>query len=819
MVHRSFLLLLTMTVATSAADQAAPVATTNSPAHDLSAIKAFIQTHCLACHDRGNREAGLALDELLLSDLDRHADVWENVIRKLTARQMPPRSKPQPTKREYDATVASLESSLDGSAAGSPNPGRTETFRRLNRTEYQNTIRDLVGLPVDVAALLPPDESSRGFDNITVADLSPMLLNRYISAAQRISRLAVGATKSPVADTFRIKPDVTQDSHVEGLPLGTRGGILIPYYFPLPGEYEIQIHLMRDRNDEVEGLKEPHELDVLLDRKSVERFSIRPPSRGQTNQSVDANLKARINVTAGPHHVGATFLKKASSLQESTRQPLNVHFNFYRHPRLGPAVYEVSIVGPVPTDAPARADAPIGSDDSVGLHATLANGSIDSTRAAAAQSPSRIRIFSCRPTSPEDEDACARRILSGLARKAYRRPINDDDLNAPLRFFQQGRAEAGFETGIELALSSLLVNPQFLFRIERDPPDLKAGSVYRINGVELASRLSYFLWSSMPDDELLDRAVSGELNRPEVLEQQVRRMLADDRSRSLVTNFAGQWLYLRNLDAVNPDMRLYPDFDDNLRQSLRQETELFFESVLREDRSVLDLVNADYTFLNERLAKHYGIPHVYGSRFRRVTVANDSNEDRRGGLLRQGSILTVTSYATRTSPVIRGHWVLQNLLGMEPPPPPPDVPTLDDNMVSSLLPMRERLQKHRENATCANCHQQMDPVGFSLENFDAVGRWRWMDAGQSVDATGGLDKPDEFTGAAGLERALLERPELFVRTLTEKLLTFGLGRGVEYHDAPAIRRIVRDVRNDSYRFSRLILGIVNSTPFQMRTIR
>jgi hypothetical protein len=360
------------------------------------------------------------------------------------------------------------------------------------------------------------------------------------------------------------------------------------------------------------------------------------------------------------------------------------------------------------------------------------------------------------------------------------------------------------------------VNPQFLFRIERDPADLKPGSVYRVSGVELASRLSYFLWSSMPDQELLDRAVSGELSQPGVLEQQVRRMLADDRSRSLVTNFAGQWLYLRNLDAVNPDMRLFPDFDDNLRQAMRQETELFFESILREDRSVLDLIKADVTFLNERLAKHYQIPHVHGSRFRRVALDDDSH---RGGLLRQASILTVTSYATRTSPVIRGHWVLQNLVGMAPPPPPPNVPALDDNTVSSLLPMRERLQQHRANVACANCHQQMDPVGFSLENFDAVGRWRWLDAGLPIDATGGLEKPDQFTGALGLEQALLERPELFVQTLVEKLLTFGLGRGVEYHDGPAIRQIVREARNDHYRFSRLIQSIVHSTPFQMRKTR
>lgn len=809
--------LMALAVATCAADEPASNSSTGKPSRDPSAIKPFVQTYCIACHDKVTREAGLALDELLLADFERHTDVWENVVRKLTARQMPPRQKPQPAKREYDATTTSLESLLDAVAAKSPNPGRTETFRRLNRTEYQNTIRDLLGLQVDVASLLPADELSHGFDNITVTDLSPMLLNRYISAAQKISRLAVGTGKTLRADTFRVRPDVTQESHVQGLPIGTRGGILIPYYFPLHGEYEIQVHLMRDRNDEIEGLKESHEMDVLLDRESVERFTIKPPPKGQSDQSVDANLKTRIKVAAGPHNVGVTFLKKSSSLLESSRQPLNVHFNYYRHPRLGPAVYEVSIVGPIGSG---------GAEDSSGAEQesridpaqkSAAKTPVDAVASSAAltnaESPSRLRIFTSRPTAPNDEDACAQRIISQLARKVFRGPVDEGDLKAPLEFFRQGRSESGFETGIEMALSALLVNPQFLFRIERDPSDLVPGTVYRISGVELASRLSYFLWSSMPDDELLDRAISGELSRPEVLEQQVRRMLADERSRSLVSNFAGQWLYLRNLEAINPDMRLYPDFDDNLRQSLRQETELFFESIVRDDRSVLDLIKSDFTYLNERLAKHYGIPHVYGSRFRRVAVDEGSH---RGGLLRQGSILTVTSYATRTSPVIRGHWVLQNLAGMAPPPPPPNVPALDENTVSSLLPMRERLQQHRANVACASCHQQMDPVGFSLENFDAVGRWRSMDAGQPIDAIGGFDKPDEFTGALGLEQALLERPELFVRTLTEKLLTFGLGRGVEYHDAAAVRQIVRDVRDDKYRFSRLILGIVNSTPFQMR---
>ena len=779
-----FVLVAVGLAATFAADEPAATGNAGNAAPGLAILNRFVQSHCLDCHSKAIRKGELALDELLEADFEANADVWERVVRKLTARQMPPKESPRPTESDFDAAITFLASTLDAGAAKSPNPGRTETFRRLNRTEYQNTIRDLLGLEVDITSLLPADESSHGFDNVTVADLSPSLLNRYVTAAQKISRLAVGsAPQAPGGEIVRIRPDLTQDVHIDGLPIGTRGGALIRYHFPQDGEYEIQVHLMRDRNEAIESLNEPHELEVLIDRERVELFTIKPPPKGTSDQSVDANLKSRVKVSAGLHKLGVAFLKKPSFLLETTRQPLNVHYNFYRHPRLGPAVYEVSIVGPFETTGPGETD-------------------------------SRRRIFSRRPTGPGDEEDCARRILSNLARRAYRRTVDEEDLRSSLEFYRQGRAERGFEAGIELAISSLLVKPQFLFRIERDPLGLPPGSPYRIEGAELASRLSYFLWSSMPDDELLDLAIRGELRQPEVIEQQVRRMLKDNRSRSLVDNFAGQWLYLRNLEGAIPDMRLFPDFDDNLRQAFRRETELFFESILREARSVLDLIKADYTYLNERLARHYEIPHVYGSRFRRVSVDDASH---RGGLLRQGSILTVTSYATRTSPVIRGHWVLQNLVGTPPPPPPPNVPALENNTVSSLLSMRERLQQHRANVACASCHQQMDPVGFSLENFDAVGRWRGTDAGQPIDATGGgLADGSEFIGVEGLEQALLNRPELFVQTLTEKLLTFGLGRGIEYYDAPAIRQIVRDAQNDHYRFSSLILGIVKSTPFQMR---
>lgn len=777
------MLVTTSLVATSTAQGQPGTVPSGTISSDKAVLKKFIEAHCLDCHDPVTKKAGLALDELIAADLGANTEAWEKVILKLTTRQMPPKETPRPTEHDYDEVVSWLELSLDAAAATAPNPGRTETFRRLNRTEYQNTIRDLLALEVDVASLLPPDESSHGFDNITVTDLSPALLTRYISAAQKISRMAIGTiSPAPESKTIRLRPDVTQDSHIDGLPIGTRGGTLIPHNFPQDGEYEIQIRLMRDRNEGIEGLREAHELEVLLDRERRKLFTVEPPTMGESDQSLDANLNVRLKVTAGPHKLGVTFLKKRSSLLESVRQPLNVHYNFYRHPRLGPAIYEVSVFGPLESSGPG-------------------------------DTPSRRRVLIAKPTGPENEEACAQIILSNIARRAYRRPVDHEDVKSILDFYRRGRAEGDFESGIETAISSLLVKPQFLFRIERDPPGTPAGTVYRIDELELASRLSYFLWSSMPDDKLLELASRGELSRPDELERQARRMLADVRSKSLVSNFAAQWLYLRNLDAVTPDMRLFPDFDDNLRQSLRLETECFVENIMREDRSVLDLLKADYTYLNERLAKHYGIPHVYGSRFRRVAVSEGNH---RGGLLRHGSILTVTSYATRTSPVIRGQWVLKNFVGTPSPPPPANVPVLEGNTVSSMLPVRERLARHRANAACASCHEQMDPVGFALENFDALGRWRETDADQSIDASGGLPDGSEFTSAHGLEQALLSRPELFVRTLTQKLLTFGLGRGVEYYDAPAIRQIVRDAKSDNFRFSRLIVGIVTSRPFQMR---
>jgi len=777
------LLMVGSFTASSRAQQQAAPPPSPEVSKERGAVNEFVNLFCIECHNSDDRTAGLALDVIGSEDLDRNPMAWEKVVRKLAARQMPPDGAVRPRGRTYDSVLATLTGALDRAAAAHPEPGRTDTFRRLNRTEYQNAIRDLLALEIDASALLPYDEPSHGFDNVTVGDLSPTLLDRYITAAQKISRLAVGSPgRSPGGDTFRIRADLTQEEHVLGLPIGTRGGALFPYTFPLDGEYEIEVRLARDRNEQVEGLREPHDLEVLMDRERLALFTVTPPRSERDHQTADLHLKARIPVTAGPHQVGVTFLKHPSSLLDTKRQPYQAHYNMHRHPRVSPAVYQVSITGP--------------------YHAKLRS-----------ETPSHRRIFVCEPKGPGEEEACARRILSTLMRRAYRRPVIDADLMKPMELFRQARADGDFDAGIEMAMSAVLMSPQFLFRIEPDPPGVAPRSAYRIPDVQLASRLSFFLWSSIPDDELLDLAERGELSRPQVFERQVRRMLADARSRSLVSNFAGQWLHLRKLESITPDLRLFPDFDDNLRQAFRGETELLFESVVREDRSVLDLLKSDHTFLNERLAKHYGIPHVYGSRFRRVDLGGDGV---RGGLLRQGSVLTVTSYATRTSPVIRGKWILENILGTPPPPPLPNVPALKDNTVSASLSVRERLAEHRRNAPCAGCHRLMDPVGFSLENFDAVGRWRTFEEGRPIDATGGLPDGSRFEGVTGLEQALLKRPELFVGTLAEKLLTFALGRGVEHDDAPAVRKIVRDARAQDYRFSSLIVGIATSTPFKLR---
>ena len=751
----------------------------------------FLDRYCTTCHNDRLKTGGLSLDSVDVSRPETQSELWEKVVRKLHTGAMPPPNVPQPAQADRLATMTWLEQSLDAAAAAHPSPGRTETLRRLNRTEYQNAIRDLLALDIDASALLPADESGHGFDNVNVGDLSPTLLGRYISAANTISRLAVGGTQTLLQnEVFLLPADLTQEDQLPGLPMGTRGGMSRTHLFPQDGEYVVQVLLARDLAGTVSGLREDrsHQLLVLVDRKPVATFTVRKPANGD-DTLLDKDFTARVTLPAGPHELGVAFVKVGASLIDTARQPTESRFNDRRHPRTAPAISQVSVTGPY---------VPTGVTDT----------------------PSRRRLFVCKPTGHDktSEERCAGTIVSTLMRRAYRRPVAATGVAAAMTFYREARAlpppDGDFDAGVAAAVSAVLANPEFLFRVERDPQRVARGGVYRISDLELASRLSFFLWSSVPDDELLDAAVRGQLTQPGELDKQARRMLADRRSFNLATNFAGQWLRLRNIDAVNPNASLYRDFDDNLRQAFRQETELFFDSVVREDRSVLTFIRADYTFLNERLAKHYGIPAIYGSRFRRVTLAPDSH---RGGLLRQGSVLAVTSYATRTSPVLRGVLVLSNIFGAAPAPPPPDVPALDESSVAANLPMRQRLAAHRTNAVCASCHRSIDPVGFSLENFDAIGQWRDTEVdGQPVDASGALPGAAEHRGVDGLEDALLRRPELFAATLTENLLTFALGRGVEYYDAPAVRKIVNDAQRNDYRFSSIILGIVKSVPFRMR---
>ncbi len=747
--------------------------------------KNVIANYCLECHDTDSEKGGINLDDILDEDLASHSDTWELVVRQMEARQMPPIGKDRPSPEDYENTSSTLIRSLDEVAA--EDPGRTDTIRRLTRTEYRNAIRDLLSLEVDVSELLPADESSHGFDNITVGNLSPTLLEKYLGAAQKISRLAVGTPLSaPDGRTFRLAPDLTQEKHVEGLPLGTRGGAIFRHHFARDGEYEVQIRLTRDRNEKIEGLRGRHEMVVLIDRAKKGTIRLDPPKKGNDHSTYDANLKTRFTVQAGTHDLGVTFVDQVSPVEETLRRPYESHFNVHRHPRLSPAIYEVTILGPY-------------EDHGI------------------SETESRDRILQSRPASSasdEEKQSAAKENLTELMRLAYRRPVTESDLERILPFFELGVEDTNsFDGGMEAALSAILVSREFLFRIERDPEEIAPGEPYQISNFELASRLAFFLWSSLPDNELLTAAEKGKLHDPIILEAQTARMLADPRATSLVHNFAHQWLYLRNLDSFTPDGRLFPDFDDNLRRAFRRETELLFESVLREDRSVLDLIRTKETYLNERLAKHYGIPNVYGTRFRKVAL---NDEVPRGGLLRHGSILTVTSYANRTSPVIRGNWILENLLGTPPPPPPPNVPALEDNFVSADLPIRERLAAHREQVTCASCHNVIDPIGFALENYSAIGQWRTLDQERPVDAQGGMADGSEFDGVDGLEEALLQRSHIFVRTLSEKLLTYALGRGVTSPDAPAIREIVRQSKKSDYQFSAIISALVQSRPFTMR---
>ena len=760
----------------------------------------LIDEYCVSCHNerviagRGAppsplvsqlRESGLALDTLDASDVSRHPALWEQVVVKLRAGAMPPVGRPRPDDETSDALATWLEGALDSAAAAAPDPGRRATLHRLSRTEYQNAIRDLLALDhlpkeLDVSVLLPADNATSGFDNL--ADLlfvSPTLMERYLAAARKVSRLAVGdPTMLPIVDTYRLDRELVQDEQLPGMPLGTRGGHRVVSHMPLDGEYLIAV-------DFASAAREPHDLEISVDGRRVQTVTVgeNPPKRlasGVFAFEADPAVEIRLPLGAGPRDIVVAFLPRSGAEDERLVRRAR------RTRGRQPAIAGVTISGPFGADG-------------------------------AGATPSRQRLFVCVPATGaalNQQRTCAKDITRTLARRAYRRPVTDADLKRLLPFFENGQTEGGFERGIQRTLERVLVSPEFLFRIERDPADARPGDTYAVSDLELASRLSFFLWSSIPDDELLDVASRGELRDAATLNHQVRRMLADSRADALVTNFAEQWLFLRDIEAKEPDAGFFPEFDENLRQALRRETELFIRSIVRDDRPLPELLTADYTFVNERLAAHYGIPHVYGSHYRRVALTDDN----RRGLLGHGSVLTLTSYATRTSPVLRGKWILENLLAAPPPPPPADVPALaattDDGQPRS---MREAMEQHRANPACASCHAQMDPLGFALENFDAVGRWRTRaESNETIDASGQLPNGSTFEGPAGLRAELMRAPERFVTTVTEKLLMYALGRNVEHFDTPTVRAIVRESADDEYRFSSIVLGIVNSTPFQMR---
>jgi hypothetical protein len=760
-------------------------------AHAAPRYREVLDTYCVTCHNQRLKTAGLTLDTLDLEKVADKPEVWEKVVRKLGSGTMPPQGVKRPDQATYRDLTSWLESQLDRAAEVRPNPGRP-VVHRLNRSEYANAIRDLLALDIDAAALLPPDDSAFGFDNISDAlGVSPSLEEHYLSAALKIGALAVGDPNvTPGSETWRIRQDLSQDQHIEGLPLGTIGGTLVHYNFPLDGEYTFQAKLYRTNLNIMRGLEVAHQVEFSIDGQRIHIATIggkddlaglfQKPT--DTGDAVDARLRVRVHVKAGPHAVAVAFVEDPEVAEPDRLQPFlrsSVdNFDWSGHPHL----QILTVAGPFQAAGPG-------------------------------DTPSRRRIFACHPDTSAAEAPCARQIVSTLARRAYRQPVTDADVRPIMNFYESGRREGGFEAGIELALERILASPRFVFRIERDPAGVAPGTAYRISDLDLASRLSFFLWSSIPDDELVKVASQGKLKNAAVFDREVERMLADPRSESLVTNFAGQWLQLRNLRNVQPNTDDFPDFDDNLRQSFRRETELLFKSVVSEDRNVLDLMTADYTFVNERLARHYGIPDIYGSRFRRVPITDEA----RKGLLGQGSILALTSHAERTSPVVRGKWILENILGTPVAPPPPDVPLLKENQEGQRpRTMREQMAEHRTSAVCASCHKIMDPIGLALENFDAIGAWRSEDAGVPIDATGELADGTKVDGVVTLRKALVSRPEVFVGTLTEKLLTYALGRGLDYHDMPAVRAIVRDAATKNYRFSALVLGVVHSTPFQMR---
>ena len=740
-----------------AAQPAAPASTTASiPPQQL------VDRYCATCHSERTRAGGLSLAGLSVADAAGRAETWEKVVRKVRTGMMPPAGAPRPDAAALGAFASHLEGALDRAAATAPNPG-APVLHRLNRAEYANAVRDLLDLPIDASTLLPGDDSTEGFDNIaSVLGVSPALMQAYVSAAAKISRLAVGdMTASSAITTYTAPRGLSQAEHREGLPLGTRGGILVPHIFPLDAEYDFRVA----RSGAGFGLPAvggDEAVEISLDGERIRLLER------------DMRGEVRLKIPAGPHTLGVALVRRANARGAD---------DLYSELASSVGVQSVAITGPFH---------PTGPGDT----------------------PSRRRIFACRPASPVEQPGCARTILRALARRAFRRPIASDDpaLATLLSFYEDGRALRGFDTGIQYALARLLVDPQFVFRLEREPAGLPAGAVYRVGDLELASRLSFFLWSSIPDDELLRVAAAGRLHLPAVLEQQARRMLADPRAGAMVRNVAGQWLLLRQIESASPASR---DFDGNLRHAFVRETELLFDAILREDRSLVDLIDADFTFVDERLARHYGIPNVRGSRFRRVTVTDDA----RRGLLGHGSVLTATSVGNRTSPVKRGKWILENLLGAPVPLPPPGVEiNLDAPAAPGAAPtsLRQRLERHRTNPSCAACHAVMDPIGFSLENFDLAGKWRERDGGVPVNAAGTLVDGTRLDGPGSLRRALLARREAFVGTAAEKLLTYALGRRLEYYDMPAVRGIVREAAPGDFRLSSIVLGIVRSTPFQMK---
>ena len=846
------------------------------PASQASAasVRETLDRFCVRCHNERTLTAGLALDTHDLAHVGADAETWERVIVKLRSRTMPPAGSPRPAEATYRNVASWLETEIDTVALARPDPGRGETFHRLNRAEYHAAVRDLLAVDVDVAELLPADDTyEHGFDNNgDVLSISPDLVGRYLSAARRISRLAVGIPPiGPTVATYRVHPGLLQGERQDDLlSFGSRGGVAIRHYFPVDGEYTVRIRLHRNFSDYIIGYAAPQELDVRVDGALVERFAVGDAdSVGQMAplsfsgniagdpeweyymNTGDAHLEVRFPAKAGQRTVGVSFVRRASE-PEGVLQPRNRGYGRFVDERYDDhaAVEQVAIGGPYtvegPGDTPSRraiflcrpgADAAVaqepGADATAaqepgaapaiaqepGTDVTVAQDS--GTDAAVVKEPGADATAAQEPGADgavAAEEACAGRILGKLARRAYRRPVHDGDVEALLGFFRAGRREGGFDDGIQFALERMLVDPEFLFRIERDPGDAAPGTPYRLGDLELASRLSFFLWSSIPDDELLEAAAGGRLRDPAELERQTRRLLADPRSRALVDNFASQWLRLRNLESQKRESADYPEFDENLREAFRRETELFVESNIRADRSLLELLSADYTFVNERLARHYGIPGVYGDRFRRVTLDPDHP---RGGLLGHGGLLMVTSYPNRTSPVVRGKWLLETLLGAPPPEPPPNVPGLPDRGEGGEpASVRDRLERHRANPACAGCHAPMDPLGFALENFDAIGLWRaTSEAGQPIDASATMPSGEAFEGPAGLRRVLLSRGEDFAATVTEKLLAYALGRGLEYTDRPAVRRILRDAADDDYTWSSIVLGIVESTPFQWRRSR